>query len=143
VTAFQRSFVNIVCLVLLSSIVAVAVYVYSPIDSRDLYSLCSVAITFVLFPIFDHTVKLAGASRSTVKDWIKSVVIGASIIGAMLVIDIILGVASHPEWPVIKSTMSNLGFVVTLFVSPVLLAAIFGLLRAVLVRLLFTHRTEQ
>lgn len=119
----KKIFVNGVCLIILSGITVASVYAFSPTDKRSSYATWGAIITVALFPIYNHVVNLAGASHDSIKEWVESVFICILIFGWMSAVDFFL--------------QSAAGFAITLFAAvPAMLAAIFGLLRAVLIKLL-------
>lgn len=133
-TNTQKFLVNGLSLFAVAFSIAGIAYLASPLEHRASYSLLSAVVVFMLFPLFNYAVNKAGPARSTPREWFKSALLSGLILGGMLGVDVFLGVYSHPDWPILKSTASNIGFVVTVFVSPVFLSAVFGLIRAIAVK---------
>jgi len=132
---------NIISLVILLLVALFITSMFSPLADKTRNCLIAAGITFGLFPLASHVWNMEASKGYSVVDWIKSLGLAFAIIGVLFIGDALLGKLFYPDLPFYVAAMKHVGFVVTLFVTPVLPVAILCTLRAIILQML--NKTEK
>ena len=127
---------NSLSLIITDSLVGALTYALSPESGDGRYVTYAIVVTTLLLPFFLYLSRRPEVANYNVADWLKALLIAFLFVGGSGVVDVIIGLITHPNLPLNQSAISNVGIWVTLFLVPILLATVYCTINAILLKAL-------
>jgi len=114
------------------------IFTYILSSPLEKYRNCAIAtgITIATFPFASRVWNMPMVAGFDIVDWMKSVGVALGIIGIFFLGDAFIGKMVYPELPFYIAATRHIGFVITLFVTPILPIVILCTFRAIFLKLL-------